>query len=230
MYQKYAEESKRLGNDIDQLNKRLAVTDQYRQPNVSYVPVSVPYNNGRNYNREVRTVYTPAINPDTVYIRDTVKIYFKDTIQNRSIDTVQQIIKIRETRTDTVKVKEPAKKLDFNYADMPEDHILFGIGKSEIQSIYEGRLNFNADILRKNSDVQVMITGHTDATGSKAINEKLSMQRAEAVSFYLMKKGVPAKQIVVNSLASDDPAVAGSTQTARSQNRRVVLKLKQMEK
>ena len=112
---------------------------------------------------------------------------------------------------------------------MPEDHILFEIGESAIQPIFNKRLDYIANILRKNPDLQVIITGHTDATGSKDINEKLSMQRAEAVSYYLMKKEVAAKQIVVHSLASEDPAVPGSNQTARCQNRRVVLKLKSIK-
>ncbi len=230
LYQKYAAESARLGNDIDRLNKRLSLTEQTRRPNANYVPVplGVPYNNSRNFDKEAPPVVAPVKITDTVYIRDTVTIYSKDTVKNILPDTVQQIIKIRETKTDTIKVKEPAKQPHFNYAEMPEDHILFGIGKSAVQPNYDTRLNYIADVLKKNPDLQVIVTGHTDATGSKAINEKLSLQRAEAVSYFLMKKGVPAKQIIVKSLASEEPAVSGSNQTARSQNRRVALKLKEI--
>ncbi|MFS8083980.1 MAG: OmpA family protein, partial [Ginsengibacter sp.] len=231
LYQKYADQSARLGNDIDVLNKRLVATERLRRQNVNYVPVpiGVPYNNSRNSDREVRIIPEPLKIRDTVYIRDTIKIYSKDTVQNRILDTVQHVVKIRETKTDTIKIKEPGKKPDFNYAEMPEDHILFPIGKSDVQSIYDRRLSFIADVLEKNSGLEVSITGHTDATGSKAINEKLSLQRAEAVSFYLMKKGVSAKQIVVKSMASEVPAVSGSNQSARSQNRRVVLKLEKIK-
>lgn len=230
LYQKYSEQSTRLTHDIDRLNNRLAATNQNVRPNVNYVPVpvGVPYNNSRNYNEKVPTAVPPVNTRDTVYIRDTLTIYSKDTVQTSTVDTVQQIIKIRETKTDTIKAQEPPKQPRFNYEEMPEDHILFGIGKSDVQPIYDSRLNFIADVLKKHPDLQVTVTGHTDATGSKAINEKLSLQRAEAVSFYLMKKGVPTKQIIVMSLASENPAVSGSNQSARSQNRRVVLKLKEL--
>jgi outer membrane protein OmpA-like peptidoglycan-associated protein len=189
------------------------------------VPITVPYNNSGYTNKQgppqITTATVANVAPikktDTVYIRDTVTIV-------PAADTVTHVV-TKKSQPDTVFIKDSLKQPSFNYAALPEDIVLFGVGKSDVQPIYDTRLNFIADILNKTPGLQVIVTGHTDATGSKAINEKLSLQRAEAVSYFLMNKGVSKKQITIKSLSSEKPAVTGGTPTARSQNRRVSIKL-----
>jgi outer membrane protein OmpA-like peptidoglycan-associated protein len=231
LYRQYADQSAMLANDINRLNKRLTTTRENERNNVKYVPVpiTVPYNNSGYTNRQgppqVTTSTVANVEPlkktDTVYIRDTVTIV-------PAADTVTHVV-TRKTQPDTVVIKDSVKQPSFNYAALPEDIVLFGVGKSDVQPIYDTRLNFIADILNKNPGLQVIVTGHTDATGSKAINEKLSLQRAEAVSYFLMNKGVSKKQITIKSLSSEKPAVTGGTPTARSQNRRVSIKLTKLK-
>ena len=223
LYRQYADQSARLSDDINRLSRR---QDESRQrTRVNYVPVGIPYNNSRSRNRqEPPQVVTPTVVPaatpnktDTIYVRDTITV-------TPAADTVTHIVS-KEVKADTVIVKEPVKQPKFDYTKMPVDNILFATGQSVVQPIYESRLDFIADILKENPGLQVTVTGHTDATGSKAINEKVSLLRAEAVSYYLLNKGVSKKQITVKSLSSEKPAVTGSTKTARTQNRRVALKL-----
>ena len=70
------------------------------------------------------------------------------------------------------------------------------------------------------------IEGHTDNTGSKMINEKLGMERAEAVKRYLYEQHqVPLHKINVISYGEDKPASPNNTRDGRAQNRRVVVKV-----
>lgn len=67
-----------------------------------------------------------------------------------------------------------------------------------------------------------VITGHTDATGTEAVNEPLAKERAEAVSKALTRLGIPDGSIQTVGMASSEPAVPTSGPEAR--NRRVVIR------
>jgi outer membrane protein OmpA-like peptidoglycan-associated protein len=79
-----------------------------------------------------------------------------------------------------------------------------------------------AKVLKEYSDADVAIYGHTDSTGSDAINNPLSVNRANAVSNYLMSLGVSANQIKsVEGKGSTEPIADNSTAEGKSKNRRV---------
>ena len=66
------------------------------------------------------------------------------------------------------------------------------------------------------------IFGHTDSTGSDAVNNPLSLKRAQAVENYLKGKGVSAQQIrTVEGQGSKNPVADNSTKAGQAQNRRV---------
>src|SRR5439155_14873858 len=70
------------------------------------------------------------------------------------------------------------------------------------------------------------IEGHTDNTGTKALNEKLGMERAEAVKRYLYEQHqIPLHKMNVISYGSDKPVAPNTTKEGRAQNRRVVIKV-----
>jgi outer membrane protein OmpA-like peptidoglycan-associated protein len=68
--------------------------------------------------------------------------------------------------------------------------------------------------------LHIKVTGHTDSYGSTAYNQRLSMQRAEAVKQYLIKKGVKASLISTLALGEQAPAAVNSTDSGRALNRR----------
>ncbi len=79
-----------------------------------------------------------------------------------------------------------------------------------------------ANVLNSNKDCDVAIIGHTDNTGSDAINQPLSVSRANSVSNYLKSCGVQASQIKsVEGQGSTNPVADNSTAAGRQQNRRV---------
>lgn len=227
LYREYADQSAQLARDIDRLNRRLETNR--RQSRNNYYPVPIPYNNSQNSNKPVASV--PIKVTDTVYVRDTIYSLHSDTLkkvislsamkQDAVDNQVRDTIKI----SDTVVIKNPAKQMSFDYTTMPEIIVLFGIGKSDVLPVYDSQLNFVAGILKKNPLLHALISGHTDSSGSKAINQKLSLERAQAVAGYLVNKGISQDQMILESFSSKDPAVTGAGKTARSQNRRVVLKL-----
>lgn len=100
--------------------------------------------------------------------------------------------------------------------------ILFATNKAELNAAAKTSLASFATVLNENRDCDVAIYGHTDNTGSDAINNPLSVKRAQSVSDYLKSCGVSATQIkAVEGQGSSNPVADNSTATGRSQNRRV---------
>ena len=99
--------------------------------------------------------------------------------------------------------------------------ILFATNKSDLNANSKAALNQCATLLKNNADCDIAILGHTDNTGSDAINNPLSVKRAQAVQTYLLSQGVSATQITVDGQGSTNPVADNSTAAGRQQNRRV---------
>ena len=83
-----------------------------------------------------------------------------------------------------------------------------------------------ARVLLEHPEVaRVVIEGHTDAEGSPASNQRLSLARAEAVRDYLVRQGVPAERLEARGLGARRPAGSNGTQAGRGENRRAELLL-----
>ena len=100
--------------------------------------------------------------------------------------------------------------------------ILFATNSSTLNAASKNSLADFANVLKNNSDCDVAIFGHTDNTGSDAINNPLSVKRAQAVESYLKSCGVTSAQIrKVDGQGSTNPVADNSTAEGRKQNRRV---------
>ena len=79
------------------------------------------------------------------------------------------------------------------------------------------------DELGRNVDdaMSLTVVGHTDSTGSDAINEPLSRDRAEAVRDYLSSRGVNRSRVTVQGRGSREPVAGNDTEGGRASNRRV---------
>ena len=78
-----------------------------------------------------------------------------------------------------------------------------------------------ADGLRASPNADVRIIGHTDSTGSDAINNPLSLERATSVRNYLADRGVNAAHVQVSGRGSREPIASNDTAEGRAHNRRV---------
>ncbi len=100
--------------------------------------------------------------------------------------------------------------------------ILFATNKADLNAAAKNSLTNFANVLKNNTGCDVAIYGHTDSTGSDAVNNPLSVSRANSVSNYLKSCGVSGTQIKsVEGQGSKNPVADNSTAAGRAQNRRV---------
>jgi outer membrane protein OmpA-like peptidoglycan-associated protein len=101
--------------------------------------------------------------------------------------------------------------------------VTFATGKSELTDESRAILTNVAQSLVANPDVRVEIAGHTDNTGSRATNLRLSQARAQAVQDFLEANGVSSDRTRVRGYGPDKPVASNRTAEGRSLNRRVEL-------
>ena len=104
--------------------------------------------------------------------------------------------------------------------DIPSD-ISFATGRSEINSNFRPILDRFATGLVDNPAATVTIIGHTDNTGTDAINDPLSLDRASRTRDYLAGRGVAPQRIFVDGRGSREPVASNATAEGRARNRRV---------
>lgn len=102
-----------------------------------------------------------------------------------------------------------------------ESGILFATNSSTLSSASRNSLDKFATSLKNNPDTNMEIFGHTDNTGSDAINNPLSQRRAESVYNYLASKGISGTRMEAKGFGSTQPVSSNSTAEGRTQNRRV---------
>ncbi len=99
--------------------------------------------------------------------------------------------------------------------------ILFATNSSELSASARESLAQFAVSLRDNPDTDITIYGHTDNTGSRAVNEKLSKERAMSVANFLVGNSISRDRMTTEGLAYDVPVADNSTAEGRALNRRV---------
>ncbi len=99
--------------------------------------------------------------------------------------------------------------------------LAFGPGSSSLSSTAQAQIRAFAEALRRPqlATVRVRIEGHTDSSGSRAINVSLSQRRAQAVADFLVAQGIPQARLEVRGFGYDRP-LPGRPASAR-ENRRV---------
>lgn len=129
----------------------------------------------------------------------------------------KQLEQIEGAQVETVTDANDLKAIKVTF----DAGIFFATGKSDLSNSSQSALSDFAASLLENPLTDVTINGHTDNTGSRAVNDRLSKERAQAVANYLIGKGVPAKRLTTNGLAYDCPVASNETAEGRAQNRRV---------
>ncbi|MEO5659992.1 MAG: OmpA family protein [Polaromonas sp.] len=104
--------------------------------------------------------------------------------------------------------------------DIPSD-VSFDVGRSAIKSNFAPVLTHFASSLNQNPITTVAIIGHTDNTGSDAVNNPLSVDRANAARDYLVGRGVAAQRIATEGRGEREPIADNSSARGRANNRRV---------
>lgn len=102
---------------------------------------------------------------------------------------------------------------------MPGD-ISFMSGSADINPSNYQALTVIANEVRTNN-MTMMIVGHTDNTGSVALNDSLSKARANSVASYMYAQGIPFGAVKTEGLSFHQPVASNSTPDGRAKNRRV---------
>ena len=102
------------------------------------------------------------------------------------------------------------------------DNVRFKTGSAQIDPESYSLLDQVALTLKANSQIKrIRVEGHSDDTGGREMNIRLSKARAQSVKQYLIKKGVSADRLTSEGYGPDKPLVSGSDEAARAKNRRV---------
>ena len=104
--------------------------------------------------------------------------------------------------------------------EIPSD-ISFAVGRADINPNFRSILDTFAKGLVSNPNSNVTIIGHTDSSGSDAINNPLSLNRAASVRDYLSARGVAVSRVAIDGRGSREPLVANDTAANKAKNRRV---------
>ena len=119
-----------------------------------------------------------------------------------------------------------SRRLTFTVV-LAEDQGNFAFGRAALPDSAKARIDELVTQIKADPQaVYFEIEGHTDATGPKSINERLGMQRAEAVKRYLYEQfQVPLHKMNVISYGAEKPVAPNNTKAGRAANRRVVIKV-----
>ncbi len=104
--------------------------------------------------------------------------------------------------------------------NIPSD-ISFDINSAVIKPKLRPILDQFAQGLANQPNTEIRIIGHTDSTGSDAINNPLSINRAASARNYLVSRGVSAQRIQIEGRGSHEPIADNYTEAGRAKNRRI---------
>ena len=106
--------------------------------------------------------------------------------------------------------------------------IYFSTGKTSIRLNDEDKANIDSikKLMDEKSDVNLLLTGYSDNTGTDAINEIVSQNRADAVKTKLVSMGLDESRMGTAAKGSQNPIADNSTAEGRTQNRRVEVTVK----
>jgi outer membrane protein OmpA-like peptidoglycan-associated protein len=119
---------------------------------------------------------------------------------------------------EILETRDTARGLIVNVGD-----VLFETGRYELRPAAREKLARFSGIVLAHPGLNIQAEGFTDSTGTAAINERLSQQRADAVGDYLISQGLARDRVSGRGFGSDQPVASNDTREGRQQNRRVEL-------
>ena len=112
--------------------------------------------------------------------------------------------------------------LNFKAADINFDN-----SSSELTKVAKTELDKGVKVLTENPELKLYVDGHTSSTGSVKLNDKLSLDRANIVKTYLVKKGIAPNRLTATGYGSSKPIADNKTKEGQKLNRRVEFKVQE---
>jgi outer membrane protein OmpA-like peptidoglycan-associated protein len=110
--------------------------------------------------------------------------------------------------------------------NIPND-ISFDVNSAAIKPQLRSVLDPFAASLKDDPNARLTIVGHTDSTGSDAVNNPLSVDRAQSVRDYLAARGVSPTRVEVAGRGEREPVADNTSESGRARNRRVEIYLRE---
>src|SRR5437764_1461208 len=128
------------------------------------------------------------------------------------------------TKFDTI--DKASKRLVYEVV-LSEDSGNFKFGKTQLPDEAKAKIDEMVSQLKQDpKNIYIEIEGHTDNVGDKIVNEKIGLERAQAVQRYLYEQyQVPLHKMNIISYGEEKPVAPNKTKAGRAQNRRVVIKV-----
>ena len=120
--------------------------------------------------------------------------------------------------TEKAPVEKTEEKVTLRESDL--NTIYFDYDKSVIKADQRSRLEKNAQLLKDNPSVKLLLEGHCDERGSNEYNIALGDRRAKSVQRFLSDYGISSSRVQTVSYGEERPASSGHNESAWSQNRR----------
>ena len=138
-------------------------------------------------------------------------------VWSRNMEEKKRVMEAATAGTGTVITQTSDNQLQLS---IPSD-ISFATGRDDIQPQLRPILNQFAQGLGQQPQMEVSIVGHTDSTGSDAINDPLSVNRAQSARDYLVSRGVSSSRIRIDGRGAREPIADNATEAGRTRNRRI---------
>ncbi len=100
------------------------------------------------------------------------------------------------------------------------DNIHFEVGKAYLRKESLNILDRIIDQMKRNPSIKLEVRGHTDSSGGKEYNQKLSERRADAVTEYMIKQGISPERLKSTGFGEEKPIADNKTSEGRRKNRR----------
>lgn len=132
--------------------------------------------------------------------------------QRRGEDLEQELARLRQT---------PQQRTLMAEMTLGQGGILFETGRAVLMPGSMLAIDKLASYLQRNPNLQIVIEGHADSTGTAERNQELSQRRADAVATALQSRGISQDRILARGLGQAFPVASNDTPAGRQQNRRV---------
>lgn len=167
-----------------------------------------------------RETISETMQPEPALELDPVTESEQPIEQEEPMETPQQIAIQQPVLSEDTEVITPEERRTL------EVKIPFSLGSSELTpeslAFIENRL---VPVLKNHPEFTLHITGHSCTTGDRAINEKISLERAQSIRKVLIGYGVPENRVVATGMDFQKPIASNDTEEGRQKNRRVEFEL-----
>ena len=193
------------------------------------VPATVPVESGPTLNNSSSNTLMLQYLPPEVEVRyphgtpgSNHRVEVVDPIFDSNAPLVQTTVR-QVPVTSSESAPEKTNRGEAAAAPCCNRVVYFEYDLSELSDLASGMLDELVAEMKADSALQVLVVGHTDNRGSDEYNQRLSIERAEAVKSYLVERGIAEGRIMTQGVGATQPAASNDNDGGRALNRRAVI-------